>query len=105
MKLENHQLRTNLDKAEAKVAEQQMIINYQRKEIDEYQKKNQNQDEQLKKLMESAVKNRSEIEEVNKQKMELKNQIDELQKLLKERYFKFLSILYNQISENRNNYI
>ena len=78
-------MKRNLEKSEAKVAEQQAIINYQRNEIVEFEKKVKNQTEQLKKMAESAVKARNQIDQVNKENIELKNKVDELQRLLEKR--------------------
>ena len=72
--------------AEAKVAEQDSIIKQQRQEIDEYKKKTQNQDEELKKMEESALKARNQIDQVNKENIELKKKVNELQKLLEKRF-------------------
>ena len=79
-------MKRNLEKSEAKVAEQQAIINYQRNEIVEFEKKVKNQTEQLKKMAESAVKARNQIDQVNKQNTELKNKVNELEKLIKQRF-------------------
>ena len=62
-----------------------MIILDQQQKIDEYKKKVENQDEVLKKMEVSAVKARNKIDQVNKENIELKNKVDELQKLLKKR--------------------
>ena len=86
MKEENRELKRNLEKSEAKVAEQQAIINYQRTEIVEFEKTVKNQTEQLKKIAESAVKARNQIDQVNKENTDLKNKVNELEKLLKQRY-------------------
>ena len=83
---ETRQLRTRLETAEAKIAEQEFIIKKQRQEIDKYKNKSKNQDEELKKMKESAAKARNQIDQVNKENMELKNKINELQKLLAKRY-------------------
>ena len=58
-------MKRNLEKSEAKVAEQQAIINYQRNEIVELEKTIKNQTEQLKKIEESAAKARNPIDQVN----------------------------------------
>ena len=63
-----------------------MIIQDQQQKIDEYKKKVENQDEVLKKMEVSAVKARNKIDQVNKENIDLKNKVDELQKLLKKRY-------------------
>ena len=96
MKEENLQLEINLKNSEAKVAEQQLIINYQRKEINEFEKKTNDQDDQMTK-MNNLLLNREEkitslkkdLEQVNKENIELKNKVEELQKLLNQRFVKF----------------
>ena len=70
-------MRESLNKSEAKVAQQKSIISYQREEIDEYEKKIKNQDEQLKKMEELVAKAKNDFNRIDKENAELKNKVNE----------------------------
>ena len=88
-------MRESLSKSEAKVAQQKSMINYQREEIDEYKKKIKNRDGQLKKMEESVAKTKDQIDRNDKENAELKNKINELEKLLKQKYVFYKFEIYS----------
>ena len=79
-------MRESLNKSKAKVAQQKSIISYQQKEIDDYEEKIKNQDEQLKKMQALVAKTNNQLDRNDKENAELKNKINELEKLLNQRY-------------------
>ena len=67
---------------EAKVAEQQSVIDVQRIEIEDFERKIGDKNEQLRKIEESVVNKNNKIDRLSAEISDLKNKTNELQNLL-----------------------
>ena len=82
MERENRRLRNSLEESQAKVAEQELTISRQNNEINELKMKIKNGDDKMKKMEQSTVSLKNQVDRVNTENRDLKRKIDELQELL-----------------------